>query len=398
MPNVIDATGLTVDTATEITALLVAGFQSIYGADINVDQNSADGQRIGIFTQLIVDMLEVAVSVNNNFDPDQAVGTFLDQRVAINNIQRRGGTYSQQPIDVTVNATVDLQGLDANFNDPNGIGYTVQDASGNEFILATSVTLTAGTTSQSFRAKTQGPVNVPINTITIPVTIVLGVVSVNNSSSPVTVGATQETDAQLRVRRQQSVALSTTGYLNGLLGAILALDGVTEASLYENNTGSTDIYGTPAHSIWLIVAGGANVDIANTIYARKSYGASMRGAVTYDITTASGSLFVAQWDVPAAEPLYIRFTLKTTVTGFVFDQTSIKQYLADNLVYGIGAYAETSAITTAAIAAIAAQGGGGVAVLMAISIDGSTYTDYIAAATPKSQFTVATGNISITVI
>src|SRR5947209_4720642 len=123
MPDSLSATGLTVKTAAEITSDLTTGFQQAYGSDINTDQNSPDGQIIGILTQENVDLRELIAQVNASFDPDQAQGSVLDQRVAINGIAREGGTYTNQPIDITVTATVNLQGLDGNFNDPNGTGY-----------------------------------------------------------------------------------------------------------------------------------------------------------------------------------------------------------------------------------------------------------------------------------
>lgn len=399
MPDVLDATGLTVETATEITAALVAGFQIIYGSDINVAQNSRDGQIIGILTQMGVDLRELLVGINNSFDPDQAVGIILDQRVTLNNIRRAGGTYTAQPIDIITSATVFLQGLDANFNNPNGTGYTVQDDSGNLFILVDSVTLTSGThTGLTFRAKQIGDVDVPINTITSPVTIVAGVVSVNNSSAAISIGQDQETDAQLRTRRQQSVANSSAGYLNGLLGIVLGLTGVVSAVLYENVTDSVDGNGIPAHGIWLIVEGGANSDIANAIYTKKSYGANRKGSVSINITTASGAVFVAKFDRPTAVNLYIQFTLKTTVLGFSFDTTAIQNYIAENLAYAVGQFAETSLVTDAAQAGIAAQGGGGVPVLVQISNDGSSWTDFLAAPTLASQWTLDPTRVLITVI
>lgn len=399
MTSQITANGLSVDTLSAITQNLVTGMQGIYGSDINVDQNSPDGQMIGIFAQAVSDMLEFLVSINNSFDPDQAVGALLDQRVAINKIQRIGGTYTVQPISVTVNATVTLQGLDGNYNSPTGTGYMVQDSSGNQFILAATTTLTAGTTSLNFRAADIGAVSVPINTITTPVTIVQGVTAVNNPNGATTVGQNQETDAQLRTRRAQAVANATTGYLNGLLANVQALAGVTEAVLYENDTGSTDGNGTPAHTAWLVVAGGAAADIANAIYKAKSYGCGLRGNQTYAITTASGGTFTAKWDNPTAETLYIKFTIQTIPagSGFSFNTTAIKNSMAAALVYGIGAAAETSAITTAAIAAIAAQGGGGVPVLVQISSDNITYTDYLTPTGINYQWSVSAANITITV-
>lgn len=398
MPNIIDATGLTVDTAAENTSIMTAGLEGIYGADINVDQNSPDGQMVGIFVSMVTDLLETLLGLYNSFDPDQAVGTLLDQRCAINNIQREGGTYTIQPISITVNASVTLQGLDANFNNPLGTGYTIQDGSGNQFILQNTTALTSGTTVCDFRSADIGPVILPLNTITIPVTIVLGVTGVTNASAPLTDGEIEETDQQLRIRRQQSVALGSSGYANGLLGAIGNLAGVTEARLLQNRTGTTDGNGTLAHTMWLIIAGGASSDIGNTIYNRLSDGCGMRGVQSYDITQPDGTIFVALWDEPIAEPLYIEFTIKTTVAGFSFNQAAIKAYMAANLTYGIGAFADTSEITIAAIAAIAGQGGGGVPVLMQISTDDATWTDYVTTTSPQYQFTVAAANIAITVI
>lgn len=398
MTNTIGVNGITINSLSTIISNIAAGLQGIYGNDINIDQNSADGQCIGIAAQAARDILEFIVSVNNGFDPDQATGATLDQRVAINYISRKGGTYTVQPIDITVNATVTLQGLDDNFNNPNGTGYTIQDDSGNEFILSTSQTFTAGTTTVDFRAQQIGAVNVPVNTITTPVTIILGVTGVNNSSAALSVGQNQETDAQLRTRRQQSVALASSGYLNGLLGTVLNLTGVTEAVLYENDTGATDANGIPDHGVWLVVAGGATPDIANAIYAKKSYGCNLKGSITFPITTASGLTFTAKFDNPAPENLYIEFTIKRTVAGFSFNTTAIAAYIAANLTYGIGGYAETSSLTQVAIAAILAQGGGGVPVLTGISSDGVTYTDYLATATIGSQWTLDPSRINITVV
>lgn len=398
MPDIINADGLQVKTAAEIRAELVAALQAIYGADINVDQNSPDGQVIGIITQLGVDLRELAVQINNGFDPDRAIGRILDERVVINNVERNGGTFTIQPVEITVDRTVSLQGLDANFNDINGTGFTVQDDAGNQFILVDSDTLTAGTHELNFRAKNIGQVETVIGTIQTAVTIVLGVTGVNNSSAALEIGQNEETDAQLRLRRQQSVALASTGYLNGLLGDVLALEGVTDAKLYENYTNSIDADGIPAHGTWLIVEGGANSDIAQTYYENKSYGSNMKGDVEIDITTPSGGLFVAKFDRPDAVDLYIRFDIQRTVTSYVFDEDAIKDYIVDTLVYKIGDFAETSLATVAAVAAIAAQGGGGVPVNVEISDDGITYTDFLETPTLDSKWTLDASNIGITIL
>ena len=397
MTSSIGPNGLTIDNLSALISFLATGLQSIYGSNINVDQNSPDGQAIGIYAQAAEDLLEFLVSINNGFDPDQAQGVILDQRCAINNIQRQGGTYTVQPISITVNATVTLAGLDGNYDSPTGTGYTVQDSSGNQWILAATTTLTSGTTVCDFRAADIGAVSVPINTITVPVTIVQGVTSVNNPNSAITVGANEETDPQFRTRRAASTANGTSGNAQGLQGLLLALAGVTEAQVYQNRTGGTVNTMLP-HSIWAIVAGGADVDIATLIYKTISDGANMNGAQNFTIATPTGVPFTAYWDNPTPETLYIKFTIKTTVAGFDFATTAIADYIAANLIYGIGQFAETSSITAVALAAILSQGGGGVPVLVQISNDNSSWTDYVATTGLNYEFTVAAGNITIAVV
>lgn len=399
MPDSLNENGLTVKTLPEIIADLTAGIQDIYGADVNVEQNSPDGQLINLFAQASADFRELIVRVNNGFDPDLATGVILDQRVPINNLTRAGGTFTIQPITIIVDRTVNLVGLDGSFNDINGTGFTVQDDEGNQFILVDSDTLTAGThTGINFRAKTLGQVETTINTITTQTTIVLGVTSVNNPSAALEVGQNEETDAELRTRRQQSVANGSTGYLNGLLGAVLELDGVTDAKVYENVTGSTDADGIPAHGFWLIAEGGANTDIANEIYGRKSFGSNMKGIVEVDITTASGGTFTAKFDRPTAADLYIKFDIQGTVSGATFDETGIKQYIVDNLNYNIGDFAETSRVTEIASQAIITTGGKGVPLNAQVSDDGIAWVEFLETDDLDDQFTLATARITITVL
>lgn len=398
MPDIIDANGLQVKTASEIRDELRNSFRAIYGVDINVDQNSPDGQIIGIMAQASADLRELLVQINQSFDPDHAVGVILDERVTINNITRNGGTFTTINLDITVDRTVTLQGLDADFNNINGVGFTVQDNAGNQFILIDSTTITAGTHVLPFRAQQIGQVETTIGTITNPVTIILGVTAINNPDPPVNVGQNEETDAQLRVRRQRSVANASTGYLNGLLGFVLGLDGVTDAVLYENVTSVTDSNGIPPHAIWLVVEGGANADIGEAIYGRKSYGCDMKGTVEYNITTASGALFVAKFDRPTSTPLYIRFDIKRTSPTHVFDLDVIKNYIEDNVKYTIGQFAETSGLTGAALLGIASQGGGGVPINMEISDDGMTWVDFLEVANLDEKWTISVANIAITVV
>lgn len=396
MADLLDSTGLQTKTLSDIVTDLTNGLKEIYGNDINVEQNSPDGQLINIIAQQGVDIRELIMEVYNSFDPDRASGRVLDERVAINNIERLGGTFTIQPVEITVDRTVTLQGLDGDFNDPDGQGYTVQDDAGNEFILIDTVVLTAGTHSKNFRAKEIGRVETIVGTIINPVTIVLGVTDIENTVAPLELGQNEETDVELKIRRGLSVAIVSSGYLDGLRAYLLNLDGVSEAIVFENPTDSIDADGIPAHGIWVIVEGGANTEIAEAIYSKKSYGADMKGDTIVNVTTASGDIFQAKFDRPTAQALHIKFQIQPTISGASFNQTAIKEYIEENLIYNIGSPAETSRITCLILEALEATGGQGVPINVKVSDDSITWVDYLPTPDLDDQWTVSMADIDIT--
>ena len=377
MSDTLNENGLQLATATELLEDLETKMKSVYGEDIVLDSSTPDGQWLNILVQKGVDVRGLISQLYNSFNPDNAQGALLDQRCAINNVYRKAGTFTTVNVNITTNTTVTLQGLDSNYNSIDGTGYTIQDDAGNRFILANTQTLTAGTTSVLFRAETMGEVIVLPNTITTPVTIVLGVVSVNNPTVASFVGSDEETDANLRARRRQSVALGSFGYLNGLQAALLQLDGVSDAKVYENDTNVTDADGIPAHSIWVVMDGGGADDIANTIYAKKTPGCGMKGNITYNITTPANMTFTARWDEADTIPLYIKFDIQPTTSGITFDEDSIKDYIEKNLSFKIGDYVETATITTIAQEAIENAGGNGYAISVLVSDGDVDWVEYL---------------------
>lgn len=394
MTDVLDSNGLQVSSNAELVSQLTSDFQNIYGSDINVEQNSPDGQMINIFAQGGTDVRELLVQLYNSFDPDNCSGRVLDERCAINNIFRKSGTFTTVLITLVTDRNITLQGVDANYNDPSAIGYTIQDNAGNQFVLVNTQTFAAGTHTALFRAKEIGAVETAIGTITTPVTIVLGVVSVNNPIAATT-GENEETEAELKIRRRQSVAISSSGYLNGILASVLQLDGVTDAAAYENYTNVTDANGTPAHCLWLVVEGGSASDIADVIYKKKPAGTNMRGNITYNITTVSRQTFTAAWDEPTPQGLYVKFNIQPKVAGIVFDETAIKNYILNHITYKIGDGAETSTLTTIAQLAIDSNGGNGVAVNVLISTDNQNWVEYVS---PMVAIKLGITDISITVL
>lgn len=346
MSDILDRTGLTLKTLPELKTELENGYKAAYGDDISLGSDTPDGQAIAIQAQVGADLREVLQDVYTSMDPDQAQGTVLDQRVTINGIQRKGGTFTVVPVNITVDRSVSLIGLDDasdEINLPEGV-YTIKDDAGTQFALIDSVTIAAGTHSLAFRAVLLGAVEVMVGTITTAVTAIAGVTAIYNASGVTTQGVDEESDAALRVRRRRSIAGTSVGFTDSIEAAILALDGVTACICDENVTDITDAQGIPPHSIWVLVKGGDDQEIAEAIYATRSAGSGMRGDEVIAVTRPNGRTIYIRFDRTGTENLWVKFNIQLT-TGGTIDTANLKTLIVDNVTYDIGEDASGDRIT-----------------------------------------------------
>lgn len=362
MANLITADGIETDTLLDTVNSLKASFTTIYGPDVNLGDETPDGQLINDFAEMIQDELDFNVQVYTSMDPDQAFGVTLDMRVAFNGIKRQAGSFSTTDVTIVTSQAVSLIGLDGANPVLDGIpegAFIVADAAGNQWVLINSYDIgSAGSTILTFQAVEIGPVITTANTLTIPVTVLAGVTSVNNPSSQLSTGAAAETDAALKIRRRQSTAINSTGFYAAMIAALLNVPGVTTAQVYENETGATGIPENaflPGHSIWVVVGGtGADADIAAAIYSKRSAGCGLFGTQTYVIVRLNGPDFTVKWDEILAEDLYVKFVLDAifpaniVTTGDTHTGTKIIDgipdttgMLAGHLIRGVGIPDET---------------------------------------------------------
>lgn len=397
MPAIIDATGIQIPTSAETLANFLngtgglPGMYAIYGPGINVNPNSPDGQMLNILALAITDAYQFLAQIYDSFDPNQAVGVQLDQRCAINGVIRQAGTNTQVNVLVTVTQALTLTGLDA----APSPAFTVADTAGNQYVLQNSHVFSgAGSASLAFQAVALGPVAALANTLTTAVTVQLGVASVNNPAGPTSLGVAEETDSALRLRRAQSTALPSQSFVDGIIAGVLNVPDVTGVKVQNNNTTGT-VGGTPANSIWVVVAGGVNAAIAQVIYSKMSAGCGMRGSVTVDITQLDGNTFAVNFDRPTAENLYISFSVTAINGSPTPDPHYISTQLQALLAYQIGQSASISAIS-----ALVEQISPGCAVTLTstdgVSPDGSTWTQTLNPTSANNyQFAVAGARIRI---
>ena len=349
--NTIDKNGLTTKTLADVVNAIengepgYPGLYQIYGPNINLNPNSPDANLVNIFSLAVVDTLNLLEQIYTSMDPDQAIGVTLDSRCAINGVVREGGTFTQQPISVTVSQAVTLPGIDLYPNNP----FSVSDGVNVYQLIATTSFSGASTVSLNFQAQQIGPISSALNTITTIVTVTLGVVSVNNPATYTTLGVATETDSALRIRRANSVALPSTGYLFGLYGALLDITGITAALVLENITSTTDANGIPGHSIWVIVSGtnttAVQGQVAQAIYVKRNAGCGMKGSISFAVPNTN---FTAQFDYATSEPLYFTCTATAIDSTKPLDKTYIQQQVFNKFANSYGIYQSADATSIVA--------------------------------------------------
>lgn len=386
MPNSFDANGLQVITQNEIVDNLTSEFQEIYGEDINVDSNSPDGQIINTFAQMLEDQYELLSQVNASFDPDQAIGVVLDQRCAINGIQRKAGTYTYVTIDVTADRSVTLDGID---RVPAEQAYTISDNEGNLFVLSATSAINSGTSQLVFRALNVGSVEVLPNTITTPVTIILGVKSVNNPGVAISQGTNEETDSELRERRKRSVSISNQGYVDGLAAALENLSDVTKVNVYQNRGNATDADGIPGHSIWVVIQGGTDAEIGQVMDNKVAGGVGMKGNQSVNVSQSDGQVETYYFDRPSAQTLYVQLDI-TPLNG----QTIVYDDIKSALVNGM-AFQPNETVDSSAIICYIKSIQDNIALTCQVSTDGTTWETVVTPTSKDKYFQITTESITI---
>ncbi|EMM9358379.1 baseplate J/gp47 family protein [Klebsiella oxytoca] len=299
----VTAEGISAPDYQTVLDTITGYFQQIYGLDAYLEPDSKDGQMIALVALAIHDANNTAISVYRSFSPATALGDALTSNVKINGITRRSATNST--VDLLLTGTVGTTITNGSVRDSNSVIWNLP---------ATVVIGTDGTVVATATCASTGAVAALAGSITTINTPTRGWVSVTNPLAA-TVGVAAETDAQLRVRQSQSVALASLTPFDAVDGAIANVEGVTRHKLFENDQEVTDSNGLPQHSISAIVEGGDATEIANTIRSVKGQGVSTYGTTAVIVTDKYGNPYTIRFSRPVNVPVYVSITLKA-LTGY----------------------------------------------------------------------------------
>lgn len=311
----IDASGIHAPVFDDYLAYLINGYRAIYGNDTYLGNDSQDGQEVALFALALSDQAAACVAAYNSFSPSTAQGAGLSNVVKINGIIRKTATYST--VDVRIVGVAGTQIFNGVISDDT-----------NRWNLPSLVTLPGvGEITVTATAQELGSIQAGANTLTSIETPTAGWQSVNNANAA-TAGQPIETDALLRRRQQASTALPSVVILDGIIGGIAALPGVTRVKAYENDTDLTDANGLPSHSISMIVEGGDAQLIAQVIAVKKTPGAGTYGTTLVSLIDNYG----VPHNIKFYRPTYVPITVVITIHNLTGYTTSVGQAIVDAVI------------------------------------------------------------------
>lgn len=189
-------------------------------------------------------------------------------------------------------------------------GAALTWASGN--VVPTVTESVSGTiTTGDLTATATGPTVAPIGSLTVINNAISGWSSVTNPAAA-EVGTAIESDANLKLRRTQSLRKPGASTPQAIVAAVEEIADVTSCQVFENVTLTTDGAGRPGKSFETLVQGGADQTIADTIWAEKPAGIQTYGNQTSAVIDSQGNSQTINWSRPTALPIYVIVNLTVT--------------------------------------------------------------------------------------
>jgi hypothetical protein len=133
-------------------------------------------------------------------------------------------------------------------------------------------------------------------------------------------GVAEETDSELRIRREQALAIAGASTVDAIRADMLTVTGVDSCTVFENTTLQDDAQSVPGKAIEVLVFSEAAPDfvdqeVADQIWASKPAGTEAYGDTTKTVTDTSGNDHSVSFSEPTTVPAYVEVTLIKTPDG-----------------------------------------------------------------------------------
>ena len=272
--------GLVIADYDQIQKSIITRYKEAYGEDIDVSNTTADGVFINDLALIINNILQSFKTLYNNLNVDTASGSYLDMLCRLSNVTRKGKSKSIAYL--TLDCTEDTV-LES--------GTLFIDTFGNEWLYeGVNINLTSGTpVSNVLVTCTEfGPVEAPAGSITQ--TLEVSFITVEQLYDA-KIGSDEETDEDLRARRDQSNGANGITVTESLIGALLDVDQIKDAQVivnasHNNSAAQADGKVLTPNSVYIIIRKRENFDLTEDEYVEK-IGGIIYNTLTPGIATNS---------------------------------------------------------------------------------------------------------------
>lgn len=338
------------------------------GESIPLSERTIEGQTIRIVAERVSELWEAEQALDAADDPDSASGADLDATCALTGTIREGERPSMTTLTLTgTPATIVSAGSQAETlstavvfetTDDATIaalaawtittGYAVDDRAtngGNAYVCITAGTsagaggptttsddITDGTVHWRFMGAGTGAVDADaeavvdgpqvaasgdVTVIDTPVGGWSGVINLRDAD----LGADEETDESLRVRRELEIGRQGSSPPDAIRAEMLDVgDGtsnpVTSCTVFYNSTDLVDADGMPPHSVEVLVRGGEDQDVVDALYDAVAAGIATTGTSVGTATDDEGVDHLVYYSRPEEILIYVDIEVEVDASKF----------------------------------------------------------------------------------
>jgi hypothetical protein len=298
----INSTGVIVPDTSNILSDVQTEYKSVLGADLIVTPDTPQGLLITAEALARDEVVNNNAAMANQINPNVAGGVFLDAIMALTGMQRTQATK-------TLVSAVTLAGVAGTVIPA---GSQAEDTSGDIFELLSTVTLdVSGNGVGDFAAVDIGPISCTMSSLNRIVTNVLGWETVNNPTAGV-LGQSTQSDQAARALRLNTLGFQGNSLPVAITSALYNVSGMQSLWFQENTAATTQtINGISmvAHSIYVCVNGGSDLDVAAALLSNKSLGCAWNGTTTVNIEEiATTQIYPVKFSRAAQIGILVRVT------------------------------------------------------------------------------------------
>jgi hypothetical protein len=328
-PQWVTANGLEIPAYDDVLSEVEAAQKANVDPNLDTTPKSILGEVNASIGATARDLWEAVRIAYDGFNPNASEDFVLDGLCQLTGTIRTPDSFSTVTETVTLASSTTLVAgcLIGQVAPGVAVFVTIEDVSST----------TAGDYPVKCRAVAPGPVAANAGTLTVITTPQTGLTAATNATDAV-LGRFADTDAQLRIRRQQELRASGNATVDAILARLEALrlaDGtapIIEAAVVENTSDLPDALGRPPHSFeCLIYDGDVPLTAEDDVYAQTIWDAHPAGIPAYG-TNSSGTAIdtigvsrTVRFTRPTIRPIKVQITI-ATVGGYAGD-AAVKAYI-----------------------------------------------------------------------